>query len=158
MEAHNGLDVDQDAHIWLLQHLFLPSINADAEAWAATWNHHSLARRGQTHRSPHEMYLHGLIEHGTRGIFVEPDVDDGEYDDYGIDWDDLDDHHIRRHHDAFNPDDGDPENPFVSNRPDHLSHVDVADPRCPFTAEQVQILDDHLRTLPFINDHDMNAR
>lgn len=51
-------------------------------------------------------------------------------------------------HDTHNPDDGDPSNPFVTNNPAHLSHVEVPDPRCPLTAEQVRQLEHWLSALP----------
>ncbi|KAI0371588.1 hypothetical protein BV20DRAFT_1051599 [Pilatotrama ljubarskyi] len=31
LEAQHGLNVDNDAHVWLLHHLFLEAINRDAE-------------------------------------------------------------------------------------------------------------------------------
>ncbi len=33
LESNHGLDVDKDAHIWLLHFLFLHYINADADTW-----------------------------------------------------------------------------------------------------------------------------
>ncbi|EIW53677.1 uncharacterized protein TRAVEDRAFT_133491 [Trametes versicolor FP-101664 SS1] len=161
LEALHGLDVDNDAHIWLLQHLFLVAINADASNWAATWNQHAVSRRGERHMSPMQMYIHGLAEHGQRGIFPEHlDTMPGSspavnYADYGIDWDALDRPVIRTHHDQHNPHDG--TNPFLIDNPSGLSHVEVPDPRCPFSPEQVALLDTHLRHLPCFGRENMQA-
>ncbi|KAI0349945.1 hypothetical protein OH77DRAFT_1413989 [Trametes cingulata] len=160
LEALYGLNVDNDAHIWLLHHLFLDTINRDATQWAAVWNQHIVGRRGEAHMSPHQMYVQGLAQHGQRGL-LPSDTNTGEdIEDpaaYGIDWDDLDRPRIRRHHNEHNLDDGDAANPFVTNDPSHLSHVEVQDPRCPFTAEQVAWLDGHLSRLPSFGREDMQA-
>ncbi|KAG0695761.1 hypothetical protein DFH29DRAFT_813842 [Suillus ampliporus] len=62
LEAYDNLDVNNDSHLWLLHFLFLPLINDDADQWAASWNHHVLGRRGEPHRSPHDMFIQGIIE------------------------------------------------------------------------------------------------
>ena len=64
LEVHNGLIVDRNTHIWLLQHLFLAAINMDAEEWANTWNNHSLSFCGEHQRSPTDMYMFGMIQNG----------------------------------------------------------------------------------------------
>ncbi|OSD00093.1 hypothetical protein PYCCODRAFT_1446403 [Trametes coccinea BRFM310] len=164
LEAMHGLNVDNDAHIWLLQHLFLDTINHDAEVWAAVWNEHAISRRGEAHMSPSQMFVQGLAEHGQRGILpADADTDVREpaegqeggipgenvlYDGYGIDWDELQRTRIRAHNAENNVDDGELLNPFLSDRPDRLSHIEVPDARCPFTVEQVAMLDAHLSHLP----------
>lgn len=65
LEAHDGLNPDNDAHIWLLHHLFLDQINSDAETWMATWNQHVLARGVQAHQSPQQLYTHGMVTNGV---------------------------------------------------------------------------------------------
>ncbi|KAG1722190.1 hypothetical protein EDB19DRAFT_1645914 [Suillus lakei] len=70
LEAYDNLDVNNDSHLWLLHFLFLPLINDDAGQWVASWNHHVLGRRGEPHRSPHDMFIQGIIEHGHRGVFA----------------------------------------------------------------------------------------
>jgi hypothetical protein len=161
LEAHDGLNINLDAHIWLLRHLFLPSINRDAEQWAATWNNHVLARRGQPHRTPSQMYLLGMIENGHRGIYVEPEPPadpDGLFADYGIDWDEIDNSRILQHHDNYNPPDPQTANPFVVHHPDQLSHVEVPDARCPFNDQQIAALDVALAALPLFQNEDMHSR
>ncbi|KAF5381556.1 hypothetical protein D9615_005527 [Tricholomella constricta] len=157
LEAHDGLNAHLDAHIWLLHHLFLNSINHDAQVWAETWNHHTLSRRNDSHQSPHDMFLYGMVENGHRGVQIDESIDDEDFAGFGIDWDSMDDA-TRAHHDENNADDGDPSNPFLTNHPDHLSHVDVSCPRCPFSAEQLNFLDTQLATLPTFMAGDMPSR
>jgi hypothetical protein len=96
LELHDGLNVNLDAHVWLLHHLFLLSINKDINQWVATWNNHVLSRHSKAHRTPYNMYLVGMIENGLCGVFLSntatDDFDAATEDDYaayGIDWDDL---------------------------------------------------------------------
>lgn len=160
LEASYGLDVENNAHIWLLRHLFLPTINHDAEQWTAVWNMHLLGNR---HLSPSQMYLHGVIQNGYRGIF--PNAEQGEtenpaeadYMEYGIDWEALQTRHIRAHHDEHNADDGNPHNPFLVNHPEHLSHVEVKDTNCPLSPEQLSALNVHLTMSPFYERRSMEA-
>ena len=161
LEAHDGLNIDSDAHIWLLHHLFLDKINSDAIAWTATWNNHTLSRRNQAHQSPQHMYVHGIVKNGVRGVhFDYEDNVDGNREEYGIDWEDIDRPAIRRHHDTFNLE-NEPEanngNPFTVNHPDRLSHIEVPDTRCPFDAHQLHRFNTQLQNLPTIPSNDMHS-
>lgn len=159
LEAQDGLNIDSDAHIWLLHHIFLEKINSDASAWTATWNNHTLSRRGQPHRSPQQMYVHGIVTNGVRGIHL----DSGEpaeinHEEYGIDWEDLDRPVIRRHHETFNPENQvENDNPFIVNHPDRLSHVEVPDARCPFRDDQLHVFNTELQNLPDILSNDEHS-
>ncbi|KAK6969559.1 nitrite transporter NirC, partial [Favolaschia claudopus] len=42
LETNHGLNPTRPGHIWLLRHLFLASINRDAQDWAEAWNSHQL--------------------------------------------------------------------------------------------------------------------
>ena len=157
LEAHDGLDTNNDAHIWLLHFLFLDAINIDAEAWAATWNSHTLERRNQHHLSPHQMYLHGMIRNGVRGVMVEEDP--GDVDEYGIDWEDLDRQSFGEYHNQNNSSNANQDlNPFITNHPTHLSHVDLPDPRCPFNPDQIQLLSHQISLLSHFQASDMHSR
>jgi hypothetical protein len=161
LEAHDGLDVNADAHLWLLHHLFLGAINADIEQWIEAWNNHTLSRRGQTHRTPRQMYLHGTIQNGVRGVQVEEDPDVVDADVYGIDWEDLNQREVREHHDVYNPpipNNEGYENPFMVQQPTRLSHVPVPDPDCPFTPEQIVLFDSEMSMLPHFHSVDMHSR
>lgn len=167
LEAHDALDTNNDAHIWLLHFLFLASINSDATMWAKTWNNHTLARHGCHHQSPSQMYLHGMLQHGLRGVAVEEEEPE-DIDSFGIDWDDLERSNFRTHHDIHNQptteeardhDTNGNSNPFVLTHPTHLSHIFVNDPRCPFTTEeQIQTFSEQVARLPYFSADDMHSR
>ncbi|KAI9066202.1 hypothetical protein FKP32DRAFT_1566373 [Trametes sanguinea] len=156
LEALHDLDVDNDAHIWLLHHLFLDAINRDAHRWAETWNHHVLSRRGQRHLCPAQLYVQGMAEHGQRGI-LPSNLDDQalsnamDYADYGIDWEEMEIHQIRQHYDLHNPGDGAHANPFLTEHPVRLSHVEVPTYQSPLTSQQIIELDSWLENLPCIS-------
>ncbi|KAF8134872.1 hypothetical protein EV363DRAFT_1160056 [Boletus edulis] len=140
LEASDGLDADNSAHLWLLHWLFLPMINEELKQWAVTWNHHVISRAGERHLSPHALFIQGTIERGQRSIFlVEEDI--GNIDEYGIDWQDLDTRCLRTHHDTNNPNSDEADqpnpNPFVISQPEQLSHVGVPDTFSPL-ADQLR--------------------
>ena len=68
LEANEGLDVNNPAHIWLLHHLFLDDINRDVLVWAETWNNHKLQIRGERQQSPQEIFFFSMLEDGPRGL------------------------------------------------------------------------------------------
>jgi hypothetical protein len=158
LEVHDGLNVENDTHIWLLHHLFLSRLNQDLDAWIGAWNNHTLARRGQPHSTPTQLYFHGQVENGVRSVFPEPLGNaDEDYAAYGIDWADIDNNRIRDHHHLHNPDDGDRRDPVAGNIPEHMSHVDVPDTRCPFDETQIAHLNTFLSNLPVFNNNDMGS-
>ena len=67
LEEKYGLDIENDGHIWLMQELFLPMINTDLQAFRSAWNNHLIRRPGKEHRSPAELFVIGMYEHGVRG-------------------------------------------------------------------------------------------
>ena len=164
LEALDGLNINNQAHVWLLHELFLPTINEEAEQWAATWNCHVVQQRGERHLSPQAMFLKGVIEHGQRTIHLSDTDDIGDIDinEYGIDWQDLENHHIRSHHDT----DGAPiefdhdhdHSPFVLNQPDQLSHVEVPDASCPLNQTQQQEFAHRVQPLLEHTQADMDSR
>jgi len=145
LEAWDGLDVDNNTHIWLLHHLFLPAINVDAQYWAGSWNNHILTISGARSRSPRDMFFFGMLREGPRGVELE-DLAGDEIAGYGVDWEDLDDHRIRAHHDHANGhDDFDlADAPYSQQIPENLSNIEINEPHCPLTPEQVQFLDSRL--------------
>ncbi|KAJ7224560.1 hypothetical protein GGX14DRAFT_532018 [Mycena pura] len=167
LEFSAGLRPDLDAHIWLLHHLFLAAINQDAADWARTWNEHKIRFDNERTRSPRDMFFFGMIENGLRGFDSDPDAsrDDDDIEDldtYGIDWEELHNADIMAHHAEHNNDQelgpDALENPFSNVGPHQLSHVDVQEPLCPFTPEQVAGLDAHLALNLHSQSRNMNSR
>ncbi|KAG5649579.1 hypothetical protein H0H81_003004 [Sphagnurus paluster] len=112
LEMHDGLDVDSDAHIWLLHVLFLSDINIDALNWANAWNNHIMSIRNERQRSPRDMFVFGIIQNGVRGMI--DNNNDLDLDSFGIDWDDYDDPTVLAHHTVHNPPDSH-DNPFITH-------------------------------------------
>ncbi|KAJ7432236.1 hypothetical protein B0H11DRAFT_1760792, partial [Mycena galericulata] len=73
LEFSCGLRPNLDAHIWLIHHLFLPTINQDAVDWAQTCNAHKIHFNNEQTRSPHDMFFFGMIQNGLRGFDELPD-------------------------------------------------------------------------------------
>jgi hypothetical protein len=168
LEFHHELDHNSDSHIWLLHHLFLPSIHCDALQWAESWNTHVLSIRGERQRSPKDMFVFGMIQNGMRGLseFDEDleDEDIQDIDSYGIDWMDYHDDTLIAHHDAENrPDLADPvdsaeTNPFRAHHPHHLSHIKVEKPNCPFSPRQLLLFQHRLEQLSCFGTNVMDGR
>jgi hypothetical protein len=164
LELHDGLMPDVEAHVWLLHHLFLPSINEDALEWAESWNQHTMAIRGERQRSPLDMFYFGMIEQGVRGFSDCQEPVDEEVDDpasYGIDWGDLNNSRILHHHQQENlPDAIGNDNPFLTHQPheDQLTQVIVPEAGCPLSADQLHYLNVQLDAQPDIESKSMHSR
>lgn len=154
LEAFHELNTDLPAHIWLLHHLFLRTINEEALEWAESWNNHKLSTTGVNSQSPRELKFFSMLAHGITGFHEE--ISNDEVQEYGIDWEAYDDSTIRTHHEAENPDDLLGPNPFLSFQPEELSQVVVEEPNCPLSAEQLVALDVHLARFP--NNGSMEGR
>ncbi|KAF8259272.1 hypothetical protein EI94DRAFT_1616616, partial [Lactarius quietus] len=153
LESNHGLNVDKDAHIWLLHFLFLGYINIDADAWMKAWNMHTLSRQGERHLSPNDLYLRGMAEHGVRGLRPDASSDQNtgsELEDdqrsYGIDWDEFDvTQSVEHHRDRHATDQTDPAlNPFLALDPADMRYVIVPDIRCPFPDHQIHALGNYV--------------
>lgn len=166
LEAHHGLDASLPSHIWLLHHLFLPSINQDALEWAESWNAHQLSLPAGGSRSPRDMFIFGLLEYGAQGIenvLQQQDADGiGNLEEYGVDWEAMDDAtlmaHFRENNEAAALDPAG-DHPFAPrSAPPRLSEVTCDEPGCPFTPEQVRVLDARLRARVDLASRDMAVR
>lgn len=162
LEAHHGLDASIGAHIWLLHHLFLPSINQDALEWAESWNAHQLTLPTGGARSPRDMFIFGLLEYGTQGIDgllqQEETVDNLEA--YGVDWETMDNTTLMAHYREHNNEAAvATDHPFApTSAPPRLSEVTCDEPGCPFTAEQVRELDARLARTVDLHSREMEVR
>jgi hypothetical protein len=107
------------------------------------------------------LFFFGMLEHGPRGVEIQDDhVAEENLPGYGVDWEDLDNPAIRRHHDEANiietfGDDvaDDP----LHQHPEHLSRVDVEEPDCFLTTDQVDFLDSQLAAHDFMHSNTIVA-
>jgi hypothetical protein len=124
----HGLRVDSAGHIWLLHHLFLDVLNRDILEWAEHWNSHVMRLQHQVNEAPRDMFLFGLTR---RPIGIQED-DVGDVDQFGIDWEDLEDEELIQ---ALQER---AENPFDDYAPDRMNNVPCEAPDCPLSMDQVQ--------------------
>ncbi|KAJ7096984.1 hypothetical protein C8R43DRAFT_907761 [Mycena crocata] len=136
----------------------------DAQDWARTWNEHKIRLDNERTRSPRDMFFFGMIQNGLRGFDEVPgEFDDDDIEDletYGVDWEDLNDADIIAHHAEHNGDEDlnadNVNNPFSNDGPHTLSHVEV--PLCPFSGDQVVLLNAHLALSAHSQSRNMNSR
>ncbi|KAJ7017993.1 hypothetical protein C8F04DRAFT_978180 [Mycena alexandri] len=91
LELHHGLDVNNVNHIWLLHHLFLPTINDQLTFFAQSWNEHQIQIRNGPNRSPADMLYFDTLVHGAHGHALAADLSEEELEVYGVDWEGLHD-------------------------------------------------------------------
>ncbi|KAG8719064.1 hypothetical protein FRC08_003745 [Ceratobasidium sp. 394] len=110
LEAHYRFVPTLESHLWLLHYLFLDDINHDAEDWMQAWNAHTLALQGERNRSPRDLWFFGMLEHGPCGLDylvpAEPDITLEEIENYGIDWDEIENQEVMEHFFEHNPAEG----------------------------------------------------
>ncbi|KAJ7584519.1 hypothetical protein C8J56DRAFT_1005077 [Mycena floridula] len=101
LETTFGLDINNQNHIWLLQYLFLHTINQQLQFFAESWNDHSIQVRGGASRTPADMFAFDMLVHGIRGAELE--MTEEELEVFGIDWDSLNDDAVRQSQLQNNP-------------------------------------------------------
>ncbi|KLO08812.1 hypothetical protein SCHPADRAFT_916842 [Schizopora paradoxa] len=156
LEANEGLNVDLPHHKWLLHYLFHRHLNFDASEWVEAWNAHILDNRGERGQSPREMFMFGMLEEGPRGIDFDDNI--GDVAEYGVDWEGLEDQNLMGHLLENNPHEhgGDLLNVHA---PAVMNEVVVLQPNCPFTVEQLALINDRLRARAVnLNSTDMLMR
>jgi hypothetical protein len=162
LEQHDGLDTDIDAHIWLLHYLFLDAINEDAMEWAESWNNHVIALRDARDASPRDLFFFGMLEKGVRGFDDEmPGYEDEETEDpasYGIDWEAIDDPRVLAHHSFHNQPDELGDNPFMTQRPQHFSEVNVPQADSPLSPQQLDHLSEYIHSSQLFQSRSMESR
>ncbi|KAG8943831.1 hypothetical protein FRC04_002454 [Tulasnella sp. 424] len=85
LENQYHLDVKNQAHVWLLQVLFLDAISADCKAFVRNWNLHGIRGEQTRNMAPIDLRFLGQQEHGVYlGSDDEefPDADPQELQDY----------------------------------------------------------------------------
>ncbi|KAJ7448304.1 hypothetical protein B0H11DRAFT_2161268 [Mycena galericulata] len=180
LEHSYGLQQENPAHLWLLHHLFLDAVNADAADWVRAWNSHTLQIKGEPNMSPVKMFMFGLLANGPRGLqrqepelsaeelasyesrlqHQEPELSREELASYGIDYEAQRSTRLMDHLLENNPQDWEDCSPFSApdSAPEQLSTVECEAPGCPMSSTQVAELDRRLRERVDVNSRDMRVR
>jgi hypothetical protein len=98
---------------------------------------------GQGQKSPHDLRFFSMLQNGVRGFESEPLHDDlgpDEIGNYGIDWDAYHEPRILTHHNDHNAVDPLAHNPFVAREPGEFNLVEVVEPDCPLSDDQLHQL------------------
>ncbi|KAJ7579380.1 hypothetical protein C8J56DRAFT_796201 [Mycena floridula] len=124
LETRHGLNIHNDNHIWLVQHLFLGTINNHLSFFANSWNNHSIQIRRGASRSPINIFGFDMLALGARGYNLQ--LTDEELEIYGLDWDALQNETILRSQ-STNNQDSEAATSWVGHigPPQHLSEVVV---------------------------------
>ncbi|KAJ3730810.1 hypothetical protein C8R42DRAFT_568837 [Lentinula raphanica] len=149
LELYHNLDVENPNHIWLLQHLFLNTINSDLMFWAEGWNNHRITQRDEPSRSPEDMWGFDMLVHGLRGNSLnEFSMSDQELEDFGIDWEALEDEDLLESLRNNYPHE-DTASTWLGRQgpPPNLNEVQVDPPVGSMTTEEIQILDSLLQPI-----------
>ncbi|KAJ3873917.1 hypothetical protein F5051DRAFT_336803 [Lentinula edodes] len=145
LEMRYGLDITNTNHIWLLQHLFLPTINEQLAFWAESWNHHRISQRNGPARSPEDMFGFDMLVHGIQGDSLDQfAMSDEELEVFGVDWEGLQDEVLLR---ALRKNySGEGSGSWLGHRgpPPDLNGVIVDSPAGPLSHKQVVSLDEQV--------------
>jgi hypothetical protein len=159
LETHHGLNPTDPDHIWLLHHLFLQSVDKDAQQWAQAWNRHKIQLSGEPNASPSEMWFWSQLNDGIRGINDDQTADDllDDPDSFGIDWVVHEDERIMAH---FRENNARQETALqlTGNVPRRLSIVHCNSPDSPLPPHLVAQMDDELTDLVDLQTRDMDLR
>ncbi|KAJ7482725.1 hypothetical protein FB451DRAFT_1338260 [Mycena latifolia] len=143
LELHQGLDINNANHIWLLHHLFLNQINQQLDFFREAWNQHQIQICDGPNRNPADMFGFDMLVHGVRG--TDPLVDGmspAELEVFGVDWEALHDETLLDSRQDNNPvDEG--STSWIGRRgpPDSLNEISVESPDGLFLRAELEILD-----------------
>jgi hypothetical protein len=160
LEAHHGLRVDSAAHLWLLHHLFLETLNNDIQQWAEHWNAHGMRLKREKDKVPRDMFIIGMRRRGVDDTIARQEDAVENVEEFGIDWEGLPDVG------GLVPDDEElvrqlqerGQNPFDDYAPDTLNEVPCEPPECPLTLDQVNGLESTLSArFNMSTSHDMDV-
>jgi hypothetical protein len=160
LETHHGLNPTDPDHIWLLHHLFLQSVDDDAQHWSRVWNNHKIQISGEPNASPGEMWFWSQLNDGIRGINEDQAADDSLNDpnSFGIDWDVHEDDRLMAHFRENNAEGEVALRSTNGNVPRRLSIVNCDSPDSPLPPHLVARMDDELANLIDSRGHDMDLR
>jgi hypothetical protein len=143
LELSFGLNINNSNHIWLLHHLFLPTINSLLSFFAQSWNEHKIEIRDGPNRSPTDMFGFDMLVHGIRGdALPSDDLDCEELEVFGVDWEALRDENILRSQRDNNDLQEQPDTSLGRvGPPPNLNEVQVNAPVAPLTLAEIQSID-----------------
>ncbi|KDQ48969.1 hypothetical protein JAAARDRAFT_106000, partial [Jaapia argillacea MUCL 33604] len=146
LELHHGLDINDGNHIWLLHHLFLPTINEELAFFAESWNQHQIQIRNGPNQTPADLFGFDMLVYGLRGSeLVGEEMDTEELEVYGVDWEGLRDDRLRQSQSANNPSrEGWSSWVGRTGPPEQLSSVPVEPPSGSLTTKGVSLLDQEI--------------
>nr|GAT43777.1 predicted protein [Mycena chlorophos] len=151
LEIRHGLDINNLNHIWLLQFLFLATINAQLAFFAQTWNQHRIQIRRGPNRSPTDMFVFDMFVNGVRGDQLpleEEGLSEEELEAFGIDWQEFRDEAILNSQ-HLNNSGLEGASSWIGRQgpPDDLSHVIVEPPADTLTHDEAAALYEHFSPL-----------
>ncbi|KAJ7076046.1 hypothetical protein B0H15DRAFT_791105 [Mycena belliarum] len=141
LELHHGLDINNVNHIWLLHHLFLPTINDQLTFFAQSWNEHRINIRDGPNRSPIDMFHFDMLVHGARGHSLAADLPEEELEVYGVDWEGLHDDALLQSQRENNSAEAGWTSWIGAGPPEHLNEVPVESPEGPFHPDDIAALE-----------------
>ncbi|KAJ3832091.1 hypothetical protein F5878DRAFT_548642, partial [Lentinula raphanica] len=109
------------------------------------------------------IFFFGAIQEGLRGpqftAATQHEEAIGDITTYGIDWDDLANPTLLRHHNQHNPDEIENLDYQPTRLPSHLSLIEIPAFECPFTSEaQLKTFNEALLVMPEYHSRDMGER
>jgi hypothetical protein len=164
LEQYYGLKHDNPDHIWLVHYLFLDAINEDAQDWVQSWNSHVMQIKGETNRSPVDMFAFGILKYGPRGLeFIEEEEDEQipseELASYGVDFEAQANPRLMDHLLRNNEADWEEGNPFLFDPvPQNRPYVECEPPGCSLSAAALALFNDRLRSRVDVHSRDMEVR
>lgn len=93
-------------------------------------------------RTPYQLFVGGLQQNGLRGVSgIQQDVHlaQNEFEEYGVDWQELENGRVREAFDQRRAPEG--RHPFLDQPPPHFSNVNVDPPRWTSPLNELQLLE-----------------
>ncbi|RXW17274.1 hypothetical protein EST38_g8582 [Candolleomyces aberdarensis] len=151
LELHHGLDINNPQHLWLLQTLFLPVVNEQLSFFSEGWNQHRIQIRDGPNRSPADMFAFDMLTNGVRRSQLpfpeisEAEMTDEELEEYGVDWEGLDEDRLLLSLRQATPIDEAPTS-WIGRigPPDNLNQVHVEQPPAPSNQLLVTSLNNYI--------------
>lgn len=89
LEENGHLDVNNALHLWCLQYIYIPRIQAALSVFKEAWNNHRL--RTEHGNSPLQVFVSGVLSNVGQGHceideLFSAEIGEQSYRNYGIDW------------------------------------------------------------------------